>query len=205
MGRIYGEGKTYENGLGQAQKRALILMTVGGRQESYGEYGANPPLASVLAPIQHGIFWFNGFLPLDPFIAWGPARISEEERKIYLRQLDERLRQLHRETPLTLPPLRDFPGFKDQKKRFMASITRRLDPDDNYRAAFPSVLRRIAELRRSGIVLSSYLGSEQNGSWRGFLVFRESEADHVLRQLKQLPLASYFNFDFNELEEERSE
>jgi NAD(P)H dehydrogenase (quinone) len=71
MGRVYGDGKIYENGLGRARKRALIIMTVGGRQESYSEYGVNPPLSSVLAPIHHGIFWFNGFLPLDPFLVLG--------------------------------------------------------------------------------------------------------------------------------------
>jgi NAD(P)H dehydrogenase (quinone) len=201
MGRIYGEEKLYENGLGKAQKRALIIMTVGGPPETYSGDNINPSLENVLAPIQHGVFWFNGFLPLDPFIVWRPARISEEERKTYLSQLDERLRHLDRETPLRLPPLRDFPGYggKDRKKRFMALITHRTKPDENYLESFSALIQRVSKLKRGGVVLGSYLGSLQADPWRGFLIFRESGADLVLRHLSTLPLASYFNFDITEL------
>jgi hypothetical protein len=133
---------------------------------------------------------------------WRPARISEEERKTYLSQLDERLRHLDQETPLRLPPLRDFPGYggKDQKKRFMALITHRTKPDENYRASFSAVIRRVSKLKRSGIVLSSHLGSLQADPWRGFLIFRESGAESVLQHLNTLPLASYFKFDLTELD-----
>jgi len=201
MGRVYGNEKLYENGLGKAQKRALIIMTVGGPPETYSGYNINPSLENVLAPIQHGVFWFNGFLPLDPFIVWRPASISDEERKTYLCQLDERLRYLDQETPLRLPPLRDFPGYggKDQKKRFMALITHRAPPDENYRASIPAVIQRVAELKRDGVVVSSYLGSLEADPWRGFLIFRESGAEPVLQHLNTMPLASYFNFDITEL------
>jgi NAD(P)H dehydrogenase (quinone) len=201
MGRVYGEEKLYENGLGKAQKRALIIMTVGGPPETYSGYNINPSLENVLTPIQHGVFWFNGFLPLDPFIVWRPARISDEERNQYLSQLDERLRRLEQKTPLRLPPLRDFPGYggKDQKKRFMALITHRTKPDENYRASFTAVTQRVSELKRGGVVLDSYLGSLQADPWRGFLIFRESGAEPVLKHLNTLPLATYFNFDITEL------
>ena len=201
MGRVYGDGKFYENGLGKARKRALIIMTVGGRPEAYSGYGVNPSLENVLAPIHHGVFWFNGFLPLDPFVVWGPARISAEERKRYLRRLDERLRKLDRESPLRLPPLQDFPEFsQDQKKRFMASITRRAAPDKNYRASLPALIQQVSELKRDGVVMGNHLGAPQADPWRGFLIFRESGAEAVLRHLNALPLASYFEFDVTELD-----
>jgi NAD(P)H dehydrogenase (quinone) len=202
MGRVYGDEKLYENGLGKTRKRSLIIMTVGGPPETYNGYNVNPSLENILAPIQHGVFWFNGFLPLDPFIAWSPARISEEERKTYLRQLNERLRHLDQETPLSLPPLRDFPGYggKDRKKRFMALMTRRRKPDETYMASLPAVIQRISELKRAGLVLGSHLGASQADPWRGFLVFRENDAEDVLRRLDTLPLASYFNFDVTELD-----
>ena len=44
LGRVYGDEKLYENGLGKAQKRALIIMTVGGPPETYSGYNINPPL-----------------------------------------------------------------------------------------------------------------------------------------------------------------
>jgi NAD(P)H dehydrogenase (quinone) len=60
-GRIYNSSKIYETGLSKDQRRGLVLMTTGGREKSYGGRGVNPPLETILAPIQHGIFWFNGF------------------------------------------------------------------------------------------------------------------------------------------------
>jgi hypothetical protein len=202
MGRVYGDEKLYENGLGKAQKRALIIMTVGGPARSYGGYGVNPSIESILTPIQHGVFWFNGFLPLDPFIVWRPARISEEERKAYLRRLDERLRNLDQEPPLRLPMISDFPGYdtEDRQKRFMASITRRVKPDGTYKASLPTLIQRVSELKRVGVVLGSHLGAPQADPWRGFRIFRERGVEPVLLHLKALPLASYFNFEVTELD-----
>jgi hypothetical protein len=48
-------------------------------------------------------------------------------------------------------------------------------------------------------LVSSYLGSQQDDPWRGFLIFRESAAEPVLQHLNTLPLAPYFNFDITEL------
>jgi NAD(P)H dehydrogenase (quinone) len=202
MGRVYGGEKLYEDGLGKARKRALIIMTVGGPARSYGGYGVNPSMENILAPIHHGVFWFNGFLPLEPFVAWRPARISAEERKTYLRRLDERLRNLDQESPLRLPMLRDFPGYDtvDQQKRFMALITRRTAPDENYRAALPVLIQRVSELKRDGVVMGSQFAAPQADPWRGFLTFRESGVESVLRHLNALPMASYFNFEVTELD-----
>ena len=52
-------------------------------------------------PIEHGIFWFNGFLSLKPFIAFQPARLSHDERTSYLRALGERLQHIEGEQPRT--------------------------------------------------------------------------------------------------------
>jgi NAD(P)H dehydrogenase (quinone) len=56
MERVYGGAKLYENGLGQSKKRAMVIFTVGGGAEAYSGRGVNPPLESVLAPIEHGVF-----------------------------------------------------------------------------------------------------------------------------------------------------
>jgi hypothetical protein len=77
MGRVYGGGRFYESGLGATrQARALIPMTTGGGPAAVSGHGVNPSLRSILSPIQHGLFWFNGFLPLDPFVVWSPARLT---------------------------------------------------------------------------------------------------------------------------------
>src|SRR5262249_15171973 len=73
-----------------------------------------------LAPIQHGVFWFNGFLPLDPFVAWSPARLGDDARAACLAQLRARLTGVFAEPPIHLPPLTDFPQFGlDTKKSFI--------------------------------------------------------------------------------------
>jgi NAD(P)H dehydrogenase (quinone) len=169
FGRIYGGGKVYENGLGQARKRGLILMTTGGGPDAYGGFGINPPVTTVLAPIQHGIFWFNGFLPLQPFIAWAPAHLSQDQRVAYLTQLDLRLRSIDTEKPLVLPPQSDFPDWgKETKKRFMVTASHAKTPDNHYQALVPEEIKQIAELKRQGVLLSSYIGSPSISPWMLF-------------------------------------
>jgi NAD(P)H dehydrogenase (quinone) len=97
--RIFGDTRLYENGLGQGRKRAMIVMTTGGDRETFGPRGIHPSLESILTPIEHGIFWFNGFLPLEPFVAFQPARITHGERTAYLHALGERLQRLEHERP----------------------------------------------------------------------------------------------------------
>jgi NAD(P)H dehydrogenase (quinone) len=97
--RIFGGTRMYENGLGQGRKRAMIIMTTGGDRDAFGAPGIHPSLETILAPIEHGIFWFNGFVPLNPFIALQPARITHDERTAYLHALGERLQRLEHERP----------------------------------------------------------------------------------------------------------
>ena len=95
--RIFGGTRMYENGLGQGRKRAMIIMTTGGDRDAFGGPGIHPSLETILAPIEHGIFWFNGFVPLNPFIAFQPARITHDERTAYLHALGERLQSVDHE------------------------------------------------------------------------------------------------------------
>ncbi|HEY0796111.1 MAG TPA: NAD(P)H-dependent oxidoreductase [Acidisarcina sp.] len=201
MHRIYGNGKFYENGLGKAQRRAMVIMTSGGSKEAYGGFGVQPPLTTVLGPIEHGVFWFNGFLPLDAFVAYSAARIPQEERTALLEKLDQRLRSLDGEQPHRLAPMSDFAsGFgADTKKRFMVTVTLKGPRDEKFKALIPDEQRRLAEMKREGILLSSYIGAPQADPWRGFLNFRESGEDRVREHLGTLPLAAYFDFGVTEL------
>ncbi|HEY0759498.1 MAG TPA: NAD(P)H-dependent oxidoreductase [Acidisarcina sp.] len=201
MHRIYGNGKFYENGLGKAQKRAMVIMTTGGSQEAYGGFGVQPPLSSVLSPIEHGVFWFNGFLPLDAFVAYSAARISQEERAALLQQLDQRLRALEGESPRRLAAMGEFAGGfgLDTKKRFMAVASRRKAFDEGYRSQIPAERARLAEMRREGVLLSSYIGLPDAEPWHVFLQFRESSEERVREHLDTLPLRSYLDFSVTEL------
>jgi NAD(P)H dehydrogenase (quinone) len=69
-GRIYGGAKRYENGLGKAQKRALVLMTTGSGPDVYGGFGVNPPLTTLLAPVRRTTALSIGASRVHQFESW---------------------------------------------------------------------------------------------------------------------------------------
>ena len=199
-GRIYGGEQIFETGLGKSRKRALALVTTGGGALAYGGRGVQPPMDTVMAPILHGIFWFNGFLPLAPFIAWSPARISAEERSIYLNALETRLQTITTEPPLVIPPLADFPAWgSDTKKRFMVTVRPEGPVTDQIKTLIPAETARLVELKRMGVLLNSYLAPTDAQPWRGFLHFRESDIAAVRAHLQSLPLAPWLQFEVTEV------
>jgi NAD(P)H dehydrogenase (quinone) len=196
MGRVYGGAKMYEGGLGSKRgARALVVMTTGGGPVAYSGRSVDLALSAILGPIHQGVFWFNGFLPVEPFVAWSPARVSGVERAAYLEQLKTRLRNIFDEAPIQLPRLADFPqNGLDTKKRFKVVISHKQAPDDAYRARIPEERARVAELRRIGFVLDEDFSPPDAAVWRGFWTVRASSADEVKEKLRTLPLA--YNLDF---------
>jgi NAD(P)H dehydrogenase (quinone) len=89
--RIYGRGHWYENGLGKNKRRAMVLMTTGGDADMYAPGSLHPAMDQILVPIHHGIFRFNGFVPLPPFIAWAAAHGTDADRSAVLDSLRERM------------------------------------------------------------------------------------------------------------------
>jgi NAD(P)H dehydrogenase (quinone) len=107
MGRTYGRGKWYDDGV-FAGKRAMCSVTTGGPAVMYGPDGLNGDIRQILFPINHGILRFTGFDVLPPFIAYGAARITEAERKACLDRYRETVLGLSRLTPIAYPSLRDY-------------------------------------------------------------------------------------------------
>ena len=97
MGRIYGQGKLYENGVFKG-KRALLSLTTGGAAETYTEGGLHGDLDGILRPIQRGMLEFTGFTVLEPHVVYGPARLRPEEREQELFCWQERLLGIAEET-----------------------------------------------------------------------------------------------------------
>jgi NAD(P)H dehydrogenase (quinone) len=60
-------------------------MTTGGPEVAYTA-NANGDPAVILFPIHHGMFYFAGMTVLPPFISWGPARLSPNERTAELER-----------------------------------------------------------------------------------------------------------------------
>ena len=107
MGFAYGGGKWYDEG-GLKGKRALLSVTTGGPAPIYGPRGINGDMDRILFPIQHGILFFCGFEVLPPFIAYGPARASDEARAGVLEAWASHLRTLDAHAPLPFHPLAHY-------------------------------------------------------------------------------------------------
>lgn len=149
MGRIYGGSKLYEGGVGQATKRALVLLTTGGGPETYDGWSFNPPMTEILRPVHHGTFWFNGFLPLEPFIAWSPARIAQQERADYLERLSKRMQNIFQEEPIGYPTLAEYTAGPS-RSRYFVTVPRS-----------PELLAKTARLQHQGQLVERMVGNQE--------------------------------------------
>lgn len=59
-------------------RRAMIVLTVGGRETHYTPRGVNGYLEDVLWPIQHGIFYYPGMEVLPAFTVFEAGRLKPE-------------------------------------------------------------------------------------------------------------------------------
>jgi NAD(P)H dehydrogenase (quinone) len=99
MGRTYGGGRRYENGVFRG-KRAMLSMTTGGGSDSYVKGGANGDIDAIVRPINRGIFQFVGFDVLAPAWHWAPVRQDDATRAKMLDAYAARLRGIESETPI---------------------------------------------------------------------------------------------------------
>jgi NAD(P)H dehydrogenase (quinone) len=192
-GRVYGRGRWYDKGLGQG-KRAMALVTTGSAKSAYDRKGLHPELNAILTPIHHGIFWFNGFSPLQPFVAWAAAHGSDADRKRVLDQWRDRLKGLFQERTIQLPPLADFDEdtFRDRVPCYMVMLTRRRSSEDRP-ACFGDVpTEQLDRLHEDGVLLRYDLAELSSPNWHGFLVFRERSESVVLALCAKLFPSSDF-------------
>jgi NAD(P)H dehydrogenase (quinone) len=180
-GRIYGRGRWYDKGLGRG-KRAMVLVTTGGAKSAYDRKGLHPELDAILTPIHHGIFWFNGFSPLQPFVAWAAAHGSDADRKRVLDQWRNRLKGLLQERSIQLPHLADFDEgtFRDRVPRYMVMLTRHRSSGDGTASFGDITTEQLDRLHEDGVLLRYDLAELSSPNWRGFLVFRERSESAVL-------------------------
>lgn len=106
-GVCYGGKRFYDQG-GLAGKRALVTVTLGGREHMFGEGAIHGPLEDMLRPILRGTLAYVGLEVLPPFVAWHVPYISQEAREEFLRSYDTRLQQLSDDLPLQFPKLAQF-------------------------------------------------------------------------------------------------
>ncbi|MFT3800980.1 MAG: NAD(P)H-dependent oxidoreductase [Burkholderiaceae bacterium] len=106
-GDRYGEGVF-------AGKRAMLVVSVGGRQENYSSRGICGPIDDVLFPINHGILYYPGFDVLPPFVTWETDRMDAPGFEAASSALRDRMRSLETTEPIPYRSLNggdyEFPG-----------------------------------------------------------------------------------------------
>lgn len=92
-GDRYGEGAL-------SGRRAMLIVTIGGREPHYAERGVNGRLDDVLWPIQHGILFYPGMSVLPPFVIYQSDRLSETEWPGIADAYERRIANLFVERPI---------------------------------------------------------------------------------------------------------
>ena len=110
IGRTYGGGRWFDRGMMRG-KRAMLAVTIGGTEQAYSPDGIYGPVEGVLRPINHGILAFCGFEVVEPFIAYAPARKSEEERQALFTAYAERLVAIDAAPTLAMLRSEDYEHF----------------------------------------------------------------------------------------------
>ncbi|MFD0894262.1 NAD(P)H-dependent oxidoreductase [Luteolibacter ambystomatis] len=201
--RIYSRGRWYENGIG-AGKRAMVLLTTGGAAAQYGHGGLHPTLDTVLAPVHRGVFWFNGFSPLPPFVAWEAAHVTDDIRRRWLSDLGSRLETIFTGPVLRFPRSADFDPETalDTVPRFMVTVRHASTPDDAPAGKIPAETSALHSLLSEGKLISAQFPPKDTApsDWRGFLLFRERDAESVLALCRNLPLAPWLDFEITPIE-----
>ncbi|MFF8312131.1 NAD(P)H-dependent oxidoreductase [Streptomyces lydicus] len=90
-----------------AGRRALVSVTVGARESAFSDRGIHGRLADVLHPVQHGLFWFTGMAPLEPFAVYDSHDVPGERFAAVTREYSGRLEGLFTDEPV---PFRSLVG-----------------------------------------------------------------------------------------------
>ena len=107
MGQVYGGGLWFDRGYFKG-KRAMLSLTTGGGPGAFSENGLVGDIQSHLHPINYGILRFVGFDVLPAFIAWGPARASEERRRSNIDEYVARVLSISETEPIVYRSLEDY-------------------------------------------------------------------------------------------------
>jgi len=106
-GICYGGKRFYDQG-GLRGKKALVTVTLGGREHMFGEGAIHGPLEDMLRPLLRGTLAYVGLEVLPPFVAWHVPYISQEAREDFLSSYQQRLTHLADDQPLAFPRLSQF-------------------------------------------------------------------------------------------------
>lgn len=95
------QGRTMRYGKGRFKgKRAMLIVTAGGREPAFGARGVHGFIDHVLFPVQHGTLWYTGVSVMPPLVIYGAHRIDRETFTNMAGELRDRLDTLHTTAPI---------------------------------------------------------------------------------------------------------
>ena len=106
-GVFYGGKRIYDRG-GMRGKRALVSLTLGGREHMFGPEAIHGEIGTLLRPLLQGTLAYCGFEVLPPFLGYHVPYVSAEARAQILADYRRHLGELERLQPLRFPSLNDF-------------------------------------------------------------------------------------------------
>ncbi|GAA3965107.1 NAD(P)H-dependent oxidoreductase [Pedobacter ginsengiterrae] len=99
MGRVYGEGRMFEQGYFKG-KKALLSITTGAEKTAYSKDGLLGDIDSIIRHVQRGMLAYTGFDVLKPHIIYGPVRMEGQGREDQLEKYSSRLKNIFEEGPI---------------------------------------------------------------------------------------------------------
>lgn len=106
-GVFYGGRRIYDRG-GMCGKRALVTLTLGGREHMFGAGAIHGEIHTLLRPLLQGSLAYCGFEVLPPFIGYHVPYVSAEVRGQILADYRQHLGALDSQEPLRVPSLADY-------------------------------------------------------------------------------------------------
>ncbi len=93
VGRAYGDGRSFDSGMLKG-KRAMCSVTTGGPPGAFSDRGVYAEIGEILFPVHRGVFGFVGMTVIEPFVVYGAARLTDDERRAALDRYERRLLDL---------------------------------------------------------------------------------------------------------------
>ncbi|MEI5998194.1 NAD(P)H-dependent oxidoreductase [Paraburkholderia bengalensis] len=104
-GALYGGKRIYGRG-GMVGKRAVVGVTLGGREHMFGPAGIHGELASgMLRHLLQGTLGYVGYEVLEPFFAWHVPYCSPDQRAETLVRWRDFINELDKQPSMTMPRL----------------------------------------------------------------------------------------------------
>ncbi len=107
-GIFYG-GKRFYNHGGMQGKKAMLCLTLGGREHMFADQNAiHGLLEDYLKPLHQGTLAYAGFDVIAPFIAYHIPYLKDEDRQKILEQYQHYIENIAQQPRLKFPQLEQF-------------------------------------------------------------------------------------------------